>query len=241
MGRAARRGATRVPPFRSSATGLRALTAAVLVTLLAVAMAGCGAPSYTYAKNSADKTYFKVPRQWHKIDQSALDAALSSDDPDSAAAQLRPKLSWSVAYDAHRSPQPEHLYGLGSDDPFVYAIVRPLSEKEQGALSLDQLRDAFLPVTESSRQQMAQQGSTLSRFELLRDQVLKPDSGFRGVRTTYNYSLPTLPTLQTFDVTAYASDDGRLYVMVLRCSARCYKERGDEMDTIARSFTVRNH
>ncbi|MFG1999915.1 hypothetical protein ACGFNU_12280 [Spirillospora sp. NPDC048911] len=218
------------PPGRS---------AAAPVIALVMSVAACGSPNYTYVKNSSAQTYFKVPVEWNKIEQKALDAAISSDDPDSAAARLRPKVSWSVAYDAHRSPDPNHLFGLGTDQPFVYAIVRPLTRDERGSISLDRLRDAFLPVTEQSRRTVAEQGSPLTGFELLRDEELKPKGGIRGVRTAYNYRLPPMPFLQTFDVTSYVSDEGRLYVMVVRCSARCFLDRADELDAVARSFTVR--
>jgi hypothetical protein len=206
---------------------------------LVMALSACGSPGYHYVKNSGEKTYFKVPAEWRKIDQKALDTTLSNDDPDSASARLRPKLTWSVAYDADSDPDPTHLYGLGSDKPFVYALIRPLSTAERDAVSLNQLRDSFLPVTTESRQALAEQGSPLTDFELLRDDELKPGGGLRGVRTTYNYMLPTLPILQTFDVTSYSSDEGRLYVLVIRCSAHCYQERKGELDSVARSFTVR--
>lgn len=213
----------------------------VMASLVALVMtlSACGSPGYHYVKNSAEKTYFKVPSEWRKIDQKALDAALTNEDPDSASARLRPKLTWSIAYDADPSPEPDHLYGLGSDKPFVYAVIRPLTSEERGAISLNQLRDTFLPVTAESRQSLLEQGSPLTGFELLRDDELKPGHGLRGVRTTYNYMLPTLPILQTFDVTSYSSDEGRLYVLVIRCSAHCYQERRGELDSVARSFTVR--
>ncbi|MFB4315676.1 hypothetical protein [Actinomadura sp. 21ATH] len=211
-----------------------------LVMALSPALAGCGAAEWHYVKNSGARTYFKVPAGWREIDQRTLDRTLAPEDPDSAAAGVRARNIWSIAYDAHRDPDATHLYGLGSDEPFVYAVIRPLTEAERNAVSLDQLRDAFLPVTEKARQASAQEGAALGAFELLRDRVLTPGGGLRGVRATYNYRLPNLYSLQTFDVTSYSSDQGRLYVLVLRCSARCFRERAKELDTIARSFTVRN-
>ncbi|WP_395107439.1 hypothetical protein [Actinomadura sp. SCN-SB] len=235
------RGPIRVHPRRSSpVTPSRLLTPLAFAAVLPLALSGCGSPDYHYVKNSEQKTYFKVPSEWHRIDQRTLDGILSADDPDSAAARARPRLVWSVAYDAHEVPHPTHLYGVASDQPFVWAVVRPLSKKEQDAVSLDMLRDTFLPVTENGRAELAQRGGQLAGFELTRDQVLTPGGGLRGVRTTFNYRLPTSPDLQTFDVTAYVSDAGRLYVMVLRCSTRCFHQRAAELDAIARSFTVRN-
>jgi hypothetical protein len=211
-----------------------------LAAALPLVLAGCGTAEYHYVKNSEQKTYFKVPSDWRRIDQGALDNTLGGEDPNSAAARALAKLRWQVAYDAHTTPSPVHLYGAASDQPFVYAVIRPLTKEEQGAVSLDQLRNAFLPTTPDVRAQLERQG-VATNFELTRDQVLTPGGGLRGVRTTFNYRLlPYSPVLQTFDVTAYASDKGRLYVMVVRCSARCFNERAEELNAIAQSFTVRN-
>ncbi|GAB3683787.1 hypothetical protein GCM10027589_53250 [Actinocorallia lasiicapitis] len=205
----------------------------------ALALTACGSPSYHYVKNSDEHTYFKVPAGWHEIDEKSLNATLNETDPDSATAEVINKITWSTAFDADDDPSAGHLLGLGSDHPFVYATVRRLSDAEQGAVSLNQLRDIFLPVTEGSRQAAAQNGSGLRGFELLRDDILTPGHGIRGIRATYNYSA-ALGGLQTFDLTAYTSDDGRLFWMVIRCSAKCFKDRKSELDAIAASFTVRN-
>lgn len=230
----------RIPGRRAGGVPARsAVLLAALVTALPAASAGCGASEYTYVKNSEAKTYFKVPAEWRRIDQAALEAALVDADPDSATAELNRRLTWSVAFDAEDPPDPYHLYGMGGDQPFVYALVRRLTDEQHGMISLNVMRDVFLPVTEEARTAAAERGTTFTGFELLRDDTLKPGDGLRGVRVTYNYQVPPLGMLQTFDVTSYASDEGRLYVLVLRCSARCYKERRGEFDSIAESFTVR--
>jgi hypothetical protein len=47
--------------------------------------------------------------------------------------------------------------------------------------------------------------------------------------------------MHTFDQTAYANQDSSvLYLMLIRCTARCYRDRAVELDTIATSFTVRS-
>jgi hypothetical protein len=219
---------------------LRATPLVLLSITLVTGLAGCGSSHYTYVKNSAQKTYFKVPANWNKIEQRTLDESLGAEDPDSASARVRTKLTWAVAYDASKIPTPSHLYGYGFDSPqpFVHAIIQPLSPDQQGVISLNTLRDSFLPVT-AERREAATEQLGLSGFELLRDDVLTPGHGIRGVRITYNYRIPAVPLLQTFDVTSYVSDDGRLYRFVIRCSAKCYQDRSGELDAIAKSFTVR--
>ena len=110
-------------------------------------------------------------------------------------------------------------------------------------VSLDVLRNLGGPVTGEARQQAAAQGQVDQNFEWLKDQVLNPGSGLRGVREIYNESAadPTDPTaLVTTDRVALASDDGRLFRLILRCSAHCYQQNKSELNDIASSFTVRN-
>lgn len=236
MARGAARGR---PPGRTGAAGLLAAVSALLVLPLAQ---GCGSPRYTYVKNSGERTYFRVPAGWNRIGQHDLDQLIAGDDPDSAAARIRPRVSWSIAYDATRPADASHLLGLGGEEqPFVYAKIQRMTDQVRDQISLNLLRDAFLPVTAQARQQAADAGQPLGDFELLRDQVLTPGGGLRGVRSVFNYRLGRQLLLQTFDVTTYASDDGHLYELVIRCSARCYRTRSGELDAVARSFTVRKH
>jgi hypothetical protein len=216
------------------------VAALAVVTTLAGAVA-CGAPEFTYVKNSGEKTYFKVPHAWHKISEQDLDDLLIDEPAGSAVADLRRALSWSTAYDASAEPSATHLLsGQTTDDPIVYARILRLTATQRDAISLDALRNAFgLPVTDDARLATAEQGG-LTGFEALRDDVLTPSANIHGVRVVYNYLLPG-GVLHTFDQTAYVNNAGdRLYLMVLRCSATCYKDRVDEFDKIATSFTVRN-
>lgn len=217
---------------------VRALWGVLLLVGSMGVLAACGSPQYTYVKNSGQKTYFKVPAGWHKIDQDTLDRTLSGDDPDSASADAKKKISWSIAYDAAGDPSANHLLGTGSSEPFVFASIRQLTPSERGVISLNQLRDIFLPVTDQARQNAATQGAPYDDFELLRDQELTPGGGIRGVRETYNYTVP-LSGLQTFDLTAYISDDGHMFLMIVRCTAKCFKQRNSELQSIIKSFTVR--
>lgn len=218
--------------------GRTILTPLVVLALVATA---CGAPAYTYVKNSSDMTYFKVPAGWHEVDQGKLKDALIPASADSATAQIEKKLIWSVAYDADSAPTPDHLSMLGGDQPIVLAMVRKLTEDQRSAVSLDLLRNLFHPVTDASRQTAAQQGVSLQNFELLATQDLTPGGGLRGIREIYNYQAAPLGPLQTFELTAYIGDGGKLYVLLIRCSARCFRQRSSELDAISRSFTVRSH
>jgi hypothetical protein len=224
---------------------IRAGAAVVAVLTALCGATACGAPEFTYVKNSDDKTYFKVPHEWHEISEDDLDDLLIGGPAESQQSKQLREVSWSVAYDAAADPSALHLTSADTtDDPIVYARVRRLTVGERDAMSLDALRDSFgLPVTDQARQQYAQaagEDSPLRGFELLHDEVLTPSDTVRGVRVVFNYLLPS-GVLHTFDLTAYLTNSGdRLFQLVLRCSARCYQDRTEELNSIVTSFTVRN-
>ncbi|MFF5291931.1 hypothetical protein [Paractinoplanes globisporus] len=212
----------------------------VLTVAAIMVAASCAAPEYTYVKNSGQKTYFKVPHEWHETGTNSLDDMLSGTNPDSAGAAVRQQSWWSVAYDAANTPDAEHLLTNSiTDKPIVYARIAQLSESQQNAVSLDMLRDVFLPVTDDAREAAAS-SVDLTGFELVHDEVLTPTSGLHGVRVVYDYELGG-GVLHTFDETALVNNDNsKLYLLIIRCSTSCYRERSAELDTIATSFTVRS-
>lgn len=206
----------------------------------AIIAAGCGAPEYEYVKNSEEQTYFKVPSSWQRVNQDALSDWAAGADPDSKVSQVRQQLMWTVAYDAAESPSAAHVYSfIPTPEPIAWAKVEQLIPAQSNIISFDALRNAVLPVTEDVREAAAQAGSTLTNFELLHDEVLTPSKGLHGVRVVYNYDL--FGVLHTFDLTALVNNDAtRLYLLLVRCSARCYTERADELNSIVTSFTVRS-
>jgi hypothetical protein len=223
---------------------VRVGTAAIVSAVVIAGSGACAPPEFTYVKNSGEKTYFKVPHEWHQTGTSSLDDLLSGTTPDSAGSQQRRQLWWSVAYDASADPAADHLVSQSvTEEPIVYARISPLSAAQQNQVSLDMLRNAFLPVTDAARQaaEAGAGGTGLTGFELLNDHVLTPSSGLRGVRVIYNYQLGGgVP--HTFDQTALVNNDGsKLYLLLIRCSASCYRKRSGELDTIAKSFTVRSN
>ena len=198
---------------------------------LGVVVSGCGAPQYTYVANSGESTYFKVPHAWHAIGQSALNHVVQADTGNAAG--------WTVAYEAGSSPTANDFLSFGNAQPFVWAEIGPLTSAASQDVSYNSLRDFFLPVTSTARQNIPQ-GSPLTNFTQIRDQVLMLSQGVHGVRETFNYTLSGGPT-DTFDEIALTNADQTVvYFLVLHCTTSCYDNDQVQISQVMSSFTVRS-
>jgi hypothetical protein len=206
------------------------------VLLVLVALAGCGAPEYTYVTNSEDRTYLRIPHSWQPIDEKSLDEAIGLDPTD----EQQQSGFWLVGYDADASPSADHLLGQHSPAPAVFVGVRDVPEAARGQISLDLLRDLFRPVSVSAREEAAMNpASPFTGFSLMNDEVLTPGGGLRGVHVVYRYRISGGP-VQVFDQIAYINDDAsKLYMFYVRCSSDCYENRKQEIANVVSSFTVR--
>jgi hypothetical protein len=204
-----------------------------LVLLAAALLAGCGAPRYTYVKNSADHMYVKIPASWHSIAQKDLDDAIGLDPAEDASSRGL----WLQAYDAADTPSALHLFGSSATSPAVLVSVQQVPASSRGGLSLDGLRDFFFPVSPTARQN--NQNPQLTGFGLVTDDVLTPGDGVRGVHTVFRYSLGG-GAPQMMDQTGYLNDDAsKVYLLLVRCSTTCYKDRHGEIENVVSSFTIR--
>jgi hypothetical protein len=202
--------------------------------LLALVVAGCAAPQFTYVTNSSAHTYFKVPGGWRQLSRGALAAATNNGNstPQSGV--------WTVGYDGSTRPDPQHVLGVTNDQPFAYSVVAPVNQATTNALSYNQLRDFFLPVTAAARSSAAKSGFPLTGFQLLRDTTLTLGQGVHGVRVTFDYGYPGGGT-NTFDQVALTNaDDTEVYLLLVHCLATCYSEHKSQIDTVMTSFTVRS-
>ncbi|MFI6902768.1 hypothetical protein ACIBKY_16025 [Nonomuraea sp. NPDC050394] len=217
---------------------VRTWAAVMIAALLASA---CGQPAFHYVRDKGGTTYFKVPSSFAQLDAYPIELYLSRLHPDSEAARLRKERVWSTAFDRAGAPTLQHL--LSSGDPFVYSAVHQLTVRERDRVSLDGLRDFVFPVTEPARTAYVTdrlgngQMPLYVRFEPLLDRVLTLDGGARGVRLRFNYQIG--PDVQTFDQTAILDERGStVSVLIVSCRSLCFRERGGEIDQIARSFKL---
>ena len=203
------------------------------ILLLGVVLSGCLAPKYTYVANSSTSTYFKVPNGWHKISDASLSNELKSATGGSGGA-------WTVAYEAGLKPTAGDFLSFGTSHPFVFAEVGQLNTQASNSLSYDTLRDFFLPVTATARQNASSQGFPLTGFKQIRDQTLALSQGVHGVRETYNYTF-TGGITDTFDEVALTNADQTVvYLLVLHCTSSCYSNDQTEINDVMSSFTIRS-
>ena len=200
--------------------------------LLGVTVTGCGAPQYQYVANSSESTYFKVPHGWHKIDGDALSKV--------EAEVQYPAGGWQVAYEAGSGANANDFLGFGSSQPFVFAEIGTLTSTGSQDLSYNVLRDIFLPVTSTTRQNEPA-NYPLTGFKQIRDENLTPGLGVHGVRETFDYTLGAGGPTDTFDEIALTNAEQTVvYFMVLHCTASCYSSDQTAINDVMSSFTIRS-
>jgi hypothetical protein len=196
-------------------------------------VSGCAAPQYTYVANSDANTYFKVPHGWHEIDAGALATVLKAETGSSGG-------GWTVAYEAGSKPTADDFLSFATGQPFVFAEIGTLNSTASNQLSYDSLRDFFLPVTSTARQNASAQGFPLTGFKQIRDQTLSLSQGVHGVRETYEYTSAGGAS-DTFDMDALTNaDQTEVYLLVLHCTTSCYSNDQTAINDVMSSFTIRS-
>ncbi len=200
-------------------------------------LAGCGAPSYTYAADTADHAYFKVPAGWQQVDPGTLAQVQSAFLSKSAAGAAGGSFTWSRAYSAAARPALTALL-TGSPTPVVYASVQSLRASLRAALSFDFMRDLLFPVTSQARQQAAAAGQHLTGFNLVTSTTISAPGGVRGINELFEYDINGQP--DAFDQTVLTnSGTTKLYLLLVQCYQGCFASHAAQIKAVVDSFTVR--
>jgi hypothetical protein len=211
--------------------------AAAAVALTVTGLAGCAAPAYTYAADSADHSYFKVPASWPQVDPQSLADAQSALLGRSAAGPSGGKLAWSRAYAAAADPAATGLLS-GSLTPVVYASVQNISDALRAELSFDYMRDLLFPVTSTDRQEAAAAGDKLTGFSLVYSNTITTSGGARGINELFEFDVNGAP--DAFDQTVLTnSATTKLYLLLVQCYQSCFVSHEAQIKQIVDSFTVR--
>ena len=213
--------------------------AAALATagLAVAALAGCGAPSYTYAADTADHAYFKVPASWQQINPRQLAEVQNAYLGNSAAGAAGGSFIWSRAYSGTTRPTLQTLL-IGSQTPVVYASVQSLSDALRSALSFDEMRDLLFPVTSQARQAATAAGQNITGFSLVSSTTITLPGGIHGINELYEFDVGGLPN--AFDQTVLTnSDTTKLYLLLVQCYQSCFASHLAQIKAVVQSFTVR--
>jgi len=213
-----------------------AVAFAIAGTALAL-LAGCGAPSFNYAADSADHAYFKVPASWGQVSPDKLAAVQSALLTNSAAGPAGGSFIWSRAYSGAAKPSLNTLL-VGSATPAVYASVQSLKDALRSALSFDEMRDLLFPVTSQARQAAAAAGENITGFSLVSSTVISLPGGVHGINELYEFNVGGLP--DAFDQTVLTnSDTTKLYLLLVQCYQDCFASHAAQIKAVVQSFTVR--
>lgn len=214
---------------RSAATILAAGTA------LAV-LAGCGMPAYTYAADTSDHAYFKVPSSWQPVSSQTV-TEFQSALKNSAIGAAGGSVVWSRAYSEQVKPALAALLS-GSDKPVVYASVQSLSAALRDQLSFNYMRDLLFPVTSQARQAAAAAGEQLTGFNLVTSTTIGQPDGVHGINELFEYNVAGLPDV--FDQTVLTNGDTtKLYLLLVQCYQDCFASHVSQIKAVVDSFTVR--
>lgn len=220
-----------VRQFRRSAIALFA------AGCLLAAVSACGAPAYTYATDSQDQTYFKVPSSWYQINSrevAEVQSALLAKSPLGSPAG---SYSWTRAYSALANPPADRIL-TASTEPIVYVSVQNMGATLRSELSFDVMRDVLFPVTATARQEAAAAGAKLTGFQQIASTTITNKYGMRGINELYEYNVGGVP--DAFDQTVL-TDVGtdKLYVMLVQCYQTCFLANQKQIATVINSFLVR--
>jgi hypothetical protein len=217
---------------------LRRTAVAILAIGASLALiAGCGAPSYTYAADNADHAYFKVPYSWQQVSATKVTEVQNDFLSNSAAGSAGGSLTWSRAYTASVQPALTTLL-TGSQTPVVYASVQTIRDSLRASLSFDYMRDLLFPVTTEARQEAAAEGEKLSGFDLVFSNEITGTGGVRGINELFEYDINGQP--DAFDQTVMTnSETTKLYLLLVQCYQSCFTSHSAQIKAVVSSFTVR--
>jgi hypothetical protein len=219
-------------PERRSAALWRGAAPVVALGLL---LSACGGSNYTYVSSTSTRAAFKVPSTWKLFTKQQLLIAANLQDSPQAAGSF----PFLAGYDANPSPAIGHVLGGIPQYPVVLARVEKLSTTTRDQFSVASLRNAVYPVDQLLQSDAA---------DILSYKEIVVSGGYHGVRMVYNLSLAgnlnVVQGNQIMRVSQIGLVDpatSLLYLLVVRCSADCFKNNQRAIDQVASSFTVRAH
>lgn len=201
----------------------------------AVLLAACGQTSYTYVKNSGDKTYLKLPRSWEVLDAK----------PQVAPSDTLPA-PWQQVFDAAEPASLEHTTVYDTDQVTGRLTVFYVGAGEADSLSTEGLRTAISPLKADPISLTDEANAAKGR--LLDFKIEARKGGLRGSRVVYELVDSTgsqfvLDQTSLIDPKPYTNPKGngsmfKIYALSLHCKTACYEKSKAEINDVVTSWTV---
>ncbi|MBC7463372.1 MAG: hypothetical protein H7227_03815 [Actinobacteria bacterium] len=209
------------------------LRTGLLLGIFSLILTGCGQPSQKYATSKSEGAYFTVPVAWHKVSMKELNDVEAKSTVSGAAEKLI-LVKWQEAYSPNPKIGPLEVFSIRpTTQPLVFVRVRWLFPDEFNAMSYDTLRNIVEPVTEWVNNPT----ESTPKYNIIDDYEVVQKGG-RGVRTIFSFTHKGVS--QTIDQTSLMSMDGqKIYLLVARCTTKCYQKHSKVLEKISASFTVR--
>lgn len=203
------------------------------IGLLSVTILTACSPSKQYAGSKSDGAFFSVPNGWTRISNTQLNKEESSSTNQEDLDRLA-MVTYQEGFTSAPTIKPREVFMLNATDyPVVFARFRDLFPEERNAISLNSLRNIILPIT--SFLEGTQENNR--NFQLLDDQEVI-EKGGKGVNLVFSFDYDGVN--ETINQSALISNDqNKIYLLIVRCSTKCYNKNVKTINEIVKSFTVR--
>ncbi len=200
----------------------------IAVAVAALALSACAAPTHQYINADALGMYFALPASWTEVSNKQLATAQQGWNDDAGNVFLQTK-RWQGAWSATPVDANAVFTATPGNVPIVYAFVRDLISQEQQGIGTNvsaALRDLVLPATAIVDAGVPVEAERLKQ------------AGFTGLRQTATYV--SGGAMQTTEVVSMLNPQrSRVFVLVARCSVRCFTNHADEVRDIIDSLTFK--
>ena len=219
----------RVARWVSLVAGL--LAASALVT-------ACSGTGYNYVKSSDFHTYFKVPDRRKLYDEKQVIDVTATDISEKQRDFILEN-SWRTMFDASTKPSLGHVLSYRAKSPTGYAVVTPLSSEDSLKANDDFLLNYFVDVNTALNEQ---------RLTTIKGEPVNLDGGFHGVHLVAKLVVEDTDASTVHEGAAIVFDQlvlldqqhRHIYAVIIGCSAQCYDDNQEKIDSVIASWTVKD-
>lgn len=200
---------------------------------MAATLSGCAQPSQKYAKDVKEGIYFAVPNSYLEIAEKDL-ATTERKNSATGATERADSVIWQIAY----APNPKFtaadvLNIKTPDKPIVYMRARNLLSHEINSISYNSMRDVIVPITS-----WIDGTKTAPDFDITIDEEMV-QKGARGIHTVFWFQGSDGQEQTVNQTSLLSTDHTKIYILIIRCSTKCYSKNSKELTKIASSLHIR--